>query len=54
MRIGIAKSSFTCMNKVLTSRNIDMAVLYGCEARTLSSVIMKKWKLLELAYTQKC
>ena len=44
-RIGIAKSSFTSMNKVLTSRNIDMAVqirilkcyvwstlLYGCEA----------------------
>ena len=25
-RIGIAKSSFTSMNKVLTSRNIDMAV----------------------------
>ena len=44
-RIGIAKSSFTSMNKVFTSRNIDMAVrirvlkcyvwstlLYGCEA----------------------
>ena len=54
-RIGIAKSSFTSMNKVLTSRNIELAVrirvpkcyvwstlLYGCEAWTLSSVMMKK------------
>ena len=44
-QIGIAKSRFTSMNKVLTSRNIDMAVrirvlkcyvwstlLYSCEA----------------------
>ena len=53
-RTGIAKLSFTSMNKVLTSRNIDMAVrlsvikcyniiwstlLYGCEAWTLSSVM---------------
>ena len=54
-RIGIAKSSFTSMKKVLTSRNIDMAVrvrvlkcyvwttlLYGSEAWTLSSLMMKK------------
>ena len=54
-RIGIAKSSFTSMNTVLTSRNIDMAVrirvlkgyvwstlLYGYEACTLSSVMTKK------------
>ena len=56
-RIGIGKASFTSMNKVLTSRNIDMALrirvlkcyvwsilllYYGCEAWSLSSVIMKK------------
>ena len=59
-RIGIAKSSFTSMNKVLTSRNIDMAVrirvlkcyvwstlLYGCEAWNLSSVMMKKLEAFE-------
>ena len=59
-RIRIAKSSFTSMNKVLTSRNIDMAVrirviecyvwstlLYGCEAWTLSSVLMKKREAFE-------
>ena len=66
IRIGIAKSSFTSMNKVFTSRNINMAVLlrvlkcyvcstllYAFEAWTLSSVIMKKnWKLLKLCYTE--
>ena len=53
--IGIAMSSFTSMNKVLTSMNIDIAVrirvlkcyvwstlLYGNEAWTLSSVMLKK------------
>ena len=60
-RIGIAKSSFTYTNKVLTSRNIDMAVLirvlkcyvwstllYGCEAWTLFSVMMKKLEAFEI------
>ena len=59
-RIGIAKSSFTSMNKLFTSRNIDMAVrirvikcyvwstlLYGCEAWTLSSVMIKKLEAFE-------
>ena len=52
---GIAKSSLTSMNKVITSRNIDMAVrirvlkcyiwstmLYACETWTLSSVMHEK------------
>ena len=57
-RIGIAKSSFTSMNKVLSSRNIDMAVrirvlkcyawstlLYGCKAWT--SVMMNTFEAFE-------
>ena len=56
----IAKSTFTSMNKVLTSRNIDMAVrlrvfkyyvwsilLYGCGAWTISSGMMKKLEAFE-------
>ena len=54
-RNGIVKLSFTSLNIVLTSRNIDMAVrirvlkcyvwltlLYGCEAWTFSSVMMEQ------------
>ena len=55
-RIGIAKSAFTSMSKVLTSRdNIHMTVcikvlrcyvwstlLYGCETWTLSVAMQKK------------
>ena len=56
----VAKSSFTSMNKVFTSKNIDMPVritvlkcyvwltlLYGCEAWTLSSLMMKKLEAFE-------
>ena len=65
-RIDIAKSNFTSINKVLTSRNIDMAVrirvlkcymwstlLYGCEAWTLSAVMMKKWEAFEILLYRK-
>ena len=54
-RIGIAKSAFTSMNKVLTSRDIHMTVrikvlrcyvwstlLYGCETWTVSVAMQKK------------
>ena len=54
-RIGIAKSAFTSMSKVLTSRDIHMTVhikvlrcyvwstlLYGCETWTISVAMQKK------------
>ena len=54
-RIGIAKSSFTSMSKVLTSRDIHMTVrikvlrcyvwstlLYGCETWTIYVAMQKK------------
>ena len=50
-RIGIAKSAFTSMSKVLTSRDIHMTVcikvLYGCEAWTISVVMQKKLDAFE-------
>ena len=65
-QIGIAKSSITSVNTLLTSKNIDMAVrlrvpkcyvwstlLYDCEAWTLPSVMIKNLKLLKLGYTEK-
>ena len=59
-RIEIAKSDFTSMRKVLTSRNIHMTVrikvlrcyvwltlLYGCETWTISVVMQKKLEAFE-------
>ena len=59
-RIGIAKSTFTSMNIILTSRNISIAVrlrvlkcyiwstlLYGCETWTISGDMIKKLEALE-------
>ena len=56
-RIGIAKSTFTSMNIILTARNISIAVrlrvlkcyiwstlLYGCETWTISGNMIKKLK----------
>ena len=59
-RIGIAKSAFTSMSKVLTSRDIHMTVrikvlrcyawptlLYGCETWTISVAMQKKLDTFE-------
>ena len=59
-RIGIAKTVFTCMSKVLASRNIHMTVrinvlrcyvwstlLYGCETWTLYVAMPKKIEAFE-------
>ena len=59
-RIGIAKSTFTAMNIILTARNISMAVrlrvlkcyiwstlLYGCETWTISGGMIKTLQALE-------
>ena len=59
-RIGIARSTFTSMIKVLTSGNIDIAVrlrvlkcyvwstlLYGCETWTISGDMLKKLEAFE-------
>ena len=59
-RIGIAKSTFTSMNIMLTARNISIAVrlrvlkcyiwstlLYGCEPWTISGDMIKKLEALE-------
>ena len=59
-RIGIAKSTFTSMNIILTARNISIAVrlrvlkwyiwstlLYGCETWTISGDMIKKLEALE-------
>ena len=59
-RIGIAKSAFTSMGKVLTSRDIHMTVrikvlrcyvwstlLYGCETWTISVAMQKKLDAFE-------
>ena len=59
-RIGIAKSTFTSMNIILTARNINIAVhlrvlkcyiwstlLYGCETWTISADMIKKLEALE-------
>jgi hypothetical protein len=59
-RISIAKSIFTTMNKVLTSRNIDInlrirvlkcyvwsTLLYGCETWTISGAMVKKLEAVE-------
>ena len=58
-RIGIAKSTFTSMNIILTARNISIAVrlrvlkcyiwstlLYGCETWTISGDMIKKLEAL--------
>ena len=60
-RIGVAKSSFENMQKVLTSRNINISgrlrltkryiwstLLLGAETRTLSKVTVKKLEVLEM------
>ena len=59
-RIGIAKSTFTLMNIILTARNINIAVrvrvlkcyiwstlLYGCETWAISGDMIKKLEALE-------
>ena len=59
-RIGMAKSTFTSMNIILTAKNISMAVrlrvlkcymwltlLYGCETWTISGDMIKKLEALE-------
>jgi uncharacterized membrane-anchored protein YhcB (DUF1043 family) len=59
-RIGIAKSTFASMKKVLTARNIAISVrlrvlkcyiwstlLYGCETWTISGNMLKKLEALE-------
>ena len=59
-RIGIAKSTFTSMNIILTTRNISIAVRlrvlkcyiwstlrYGCETWTISGDMIKKLEALE-------
>ena len=56
-RIGIAKSTFTSMNIILTARNISIAVrlrvlkcyiwstlLYGCETWTISGESLRRWR----------
>ena len=60
-RIGIAKSTFTSLNIILTARNISIAVrqivlkcyiwstlLYGCETWTISGDMIKKLEALEI------
>ena len=59
-RIGIAKSTFTSMNIILTTRNISITVClgvlkcyiwstlqYGCETWTISGEMIKKLEALE-------
>ena len=60
-RIGIARTAFECMSKILTSRNISIEVrsciakfyiwstlLYGAETWTLTKVISDKLKAFEM------
>ena len=61
-RIGIAKSAFTSMSKVLTSRDIHMTVYikvwstlqYGCETWTISVAMQKKLTHLKHGSTEEC
>ena len=65
-RIGIAKSTFTSMNIILTARNISITVrlrvlrchiwstlLYGCETWTISGDMIKKLEVLETWFYRK-
>ena len=65
-RIGIAKSDFTSMSKVLTSRDIHMTVrikvrcyvwstlLYGCETWTIYVAMQTKLTHLKHGSTEEC